>query len=494
MTSRAAFPAAESHLVTVGGVRGATVMTGAPLRSAAHWVLPEELHAGVPKKILVTGGNAGIGFALCTQLAAKGCHVYLCARSVERGEAAVAAIREETPDAKVELVQCDTADDASVAAAAAAVKASLRGETLYAIVNNAGVNRGDPADIINVNVHGPKRVCEAFAPLWQSAGGRVVNVGELLTAPGGWVSCSLPLSTPPGTPPLAATRRCGPSVGHQSPSRPSHTAPGVLTHTATCTCVTGSGGGPSFVAKHPQHRELLCFYYTTWEQLEALLETEPWSDGASLRRKQGPFGRLARAPSMKRLHDWPRTAKASGAALGLALPLRAPVLESDLTELSAALVSTQAPTPGRPTSRRPSGRRTAARRRASTCTRACSRGSAPTRSAPPVRHCMLRVDLCPCTLETSDDAARTLFAPYRAPRIVPSPRHRCTELLTPRLRPIHRALAPSRPRTRAVSPGFIATGMTEGYGASKPPEEGTVSTLLALWADPHGQSGVLAGP
>ena len=36
--------------------------------------------------------------------------------------------------------------------------------------------------------------------------------------------------------------------------------------------------------------------------------------------------------------------------------------------------------------------------------------------------------------------------------------------------------------------------MTEGYGASKPPEEGTVSTLLALWADPHGQSGVLAGP
>ena len=183
MTSRAAFPAAEAHLVTVGGIRGATVMTGAPLRSAAHWVLPEELHAGVPKKILVTGGNAGIGFALCTQLAAKGCHVYLCARSVERGEAAVAAIREETPDAKVELVQCDTADDASVAAAAAAVKASLRGETLYAIVNNAGVNRGDPADIINVNVHGPKRVCEAFAPLWQSAGGRVVNVGELLTAP-----------------------------------------------------------------------------------------------------------------------------------------------------------------------------------------------------------------------------------------------------------------------------------------------------------------------
>lgn len=168
-------------------------------------------------KILVTGGNAGIGFALCKQLAAKSCHVYLCSRSVKRGEAAVKALREENPAAKVELVQCDTADDASVAAAAAAVKASLGGETLFAIVNNAGVNRG--ADILDINVYGPKRVCDAFAPLWQSSGGRIVNVG--------------------------------------------------------------SGGGPSFVAKHPQHQGLLCSWGTTWEQCEALLRTEPWSSGAN---------------------------------------------------------------------------------------------------------------------------------------------------------------------------------------------------------------------
>ena len=72
--------------------------------------------------------------------------------------------------------------------------------------------------------------------------------------------------------------------------------------------------------------------------------------------------------------------------------------------------------------------------------------------------------------------------------------HRAPDTSPETYPPRPRALAPSRPRTRAVSPGFIATGMTEGYGASKPPEEGTVSTLLALWADPHGQSGVLAGP
>lgn len=169
-------------------------------------------------KILVTGGNAGIGFALCKQLASRGCHVYLCSRSVERGEAAVKALLDENPAAKVELVQCDTADDASVAAAAAAVKASLCGETLFAIVNNAGVNRG--ADIINTNVYGPKRVCEAFAPLWQASGGRIVNLG--------------------------------------------------------------SGGGPSFVVKHPQHRELMCSWDTTWEQCEAMLRTEPWSAGANV--------------------------------------------------------------------------------------------------------------------------------------------------------------------------------------------------------------------
>ena len=47
----------------------------------------------IMKAILVTGGNDGIGLALCTQLAVDhGCRVFMGSRSLERGEAAVAKI------------------------------------------------------------------------------------------------------------------------------------------------------------------------------------------------------------------------------------------------------------------------------------------------------------------------------------------------------------------------------------------------------------------
>jgi len=136
------------------------------------------------KRVFVTGGNAGIGLALCKQLAEEnGCHVYLGSRSLERGEAAVKSIIEAAPkcEGKIELVQVDTASDASVAAAAEAVKAKLGSELLYGVVNNAGTGlaHGVTAQVImDVNLQGPKRVCEAFMPLLDPKVGRIVNVGS----------------------------------------------------------------------------------------------------------------------------------------------------------------------------------------------------------------------------------------------------------------------------------------------------------------------------
>lgn len=47
------------------------------------------------KKVVVTGGNAGIGFALCQQLIVEhGCYVFMGSRSVERGEAAIKSLIE----------------------------------------------------------------------------------------------------------------------------------------------------------------------------------------------------------------------------------------------------------------------------------------------------------------------------------------------------------------------------------------------------------------
>ena len=42
------------------------------------------------KRIIVTGGNAGIGYALCKQLIVDhGCYVYMGSRNVDRGNTAI---------------------------------------------------------------------------------------------------------------------------------------------------------------------------------------------------------------------------------------------------------------------------------------------------------------------------------------------------------------------------------------------------------------------
>ena len=130
--------------------------------------------------IVVTGGNSGIGLALCEQLANRGCKVYLGSRDAAKGEAAVKAIKAAVPSAAVELLQIDVGSDASVATAAAAIGSALGGEQLYAIVNNAGTGLAHGVDsqtMINTNFYGPKRVVAAFLPLLTSDG-RIVNVGS----------------------------------------------------------------------------------------------------------------------------------------------------------------------------------------------------------------------------------------------------------------------------------------------------------------------------
>ena len=127
------------------------------------------------QRILVTGGNSGIGLALCAQLASEGAFVYLGARTLAKAEEAVASLPAALSGRLAPLV-IDPGFDASVASAAA----SLSGVQLYAIVNNAGTGLGHKttgAEVLNVNAEGPKRVTEAFLPLL-APGGRVVNVGS----------------------------------------------------------------------------------------------------------------------------------------------------------------------------------------------------------------------------------------------------------------------------------------------------------------------------
>jgi len=92
------------------------------------------------RTFLVTGANTGIGKATAEGLAARGAAVYVAARSRDKGEAAVAAIRAAAGSDSVSFLALDLADLESVRACAEAFLA--RGEPLHVLVNNAGVGGG----------------------------------------------------------------------------------------------------------------------------------------------------------------------------------------------------------------------------------------------------------------------------------------------------------------------------------------------------------------
>ncbi|KAL3463667.1 hypothetical protein BJX64DRAFT_256691 [Aspergillus heterothallicus] len=99
--------------------------------------LPFRLPTLTHKIYLVTGGNTGVGYYTVSQLAAHGARVYLCARSAEKARTAIAAIRNEHPDADVHFLEMDHLDLQSVVAAAKKFKSQ---ETrLHGLVNNAGI-------------------------------------------------------------------------------------------------------------------------------------------------------------------------------------------------------------------------------------------------------------------------------------------------------------------------------------------------------------------
>ncbi len=142
---------------------------------------------------VVTGGNRGIGFEICRQLAAKGLRVVLTARTL--GKARAAAVRLKHLGLAVDTAALDVTDDASVKRLARFLLRNHGGVDV--LVNNAGIylegGYGDGRDPLSVfheplafvrrtmdtNLHGPYRLCQALVPSMVARGyGRVVNVSS----------------------------------------------------------------------------------------------------------------------------------------------------------------------------------------------------------------------------------------------------------------------------------------------------------------------------
>jgi NAD(P)-dependent dehydrogenase (short-subunit alcohol dehydrogenase family) len=86
---------------------------------------------------VITGANTGLGYETAAALAAKGAHVVLAVRNLEKGKAAADLIASATPGASVALQELDLTSLDSIGAAADQLRSDH--ESIDLLINNAGV-------------------------------------------------------------------------------------------------------------------------------------------------------------------------------------------------------------------------------------------------------------------------------------------------------------------------------------------------------------------
>ncbi|MBP0459003.1 SDR family oxidoreductase [Streptomyces montanisoli] len=89
------------------------------------------------KRAVVTGASDGMGLGIATRLAGAGAQVVLPVRNPRKGEAALARIRQQVPDADVSLRALDLSSLDSVAALGRTLLEE--GDPVHLLINNAGV-------------------------------------------------------------------------------------------------------------------------------------------------------------------------------------------------------------------------------------------------------------------------------------------------------------------------------------------------------------------
>jgi NAD(P)-dependent dehydrogenase (short-subunit alcohol dehydrogenase family) len=153
----------------------------------------------MPKIILVTGANRGIGLEICRQLGKIGHTVILTARNEEKGREAIKKI---TGDVVFHVL--DVTSQASVDELFHNVNDEYG--RLDVLINNAGIvmkntdlsliEIEDVKVIMETNFYGPMRMNKAFTPLLQkSDDARIINVsssmGSLANLTGGYAGYRL---------------------------------------------------------------------------------------------------------------------------------------------------------------------------------------------------------------------------------------------------------------------------------------------------------------
>jgi 2-deoxy-D-gluconate 3-dehydrogenase len=140
---------------------------------------------------IVTGGNGGIGLGIARGLAAAGAAIAVAGRNSAKSAAAVAAL--EALGVKAIAIEVDVRDEGSCRAMVA--EAAARLGRIDVLVNNAGINiRKLPQDytlaewreVLDTNLTSAFVCSQAAHPaMVKAGGGKIVNVGSMLSIFGG---------------------------------------------------------------------------------------------------------------------------------------------------------------------------------------------------------------------------------------------------------------------------------------------------------------------
>jgi len=144
------------------------------------------LPPAVGRTMVVTGGNAGVGYFTSEQLAGAGARVILASRSAEKAQRAIASIWKRVPNAELVFVHLDLSSLASIARTAAELTDL---GPIDVLINNAGITNpsarrrtteDDLELMVGVNALGHFALT---AQLWPALPptARVVSLGSMAT-------------------------------------------------------------------------------------------------------------------------------------------------------------------------------------------------------------------------------------------------------------------------------------------------------------------------
>ncbi len=141
--------------------------------------------------VFITGASAGIGRQLALDLAIKeGCRLTLLDRDLEGLEQLRAEIKARgTSEAAVNLIRCDVASPAGIAAA----RSATNGEAIDILINSAGIFYSgafeamkieDFAQLIDVDLMGTVRITHALLPQIKRTIVNISSLAGLIGSPG----------------------------------------------------------------------------------------------------------------------------------------------------------------------------------------------------------------------------------------------------------------------------------------------------------------------